>query len=166
MHQISLLGGLGNHTLRPDRVYQTGVLSPMVGFRPGEAVMATADAFTRGPYTGMQLGRAAGAPLFPKISAWWQGVKARARMQLPAVAVAHMPATAAQPSITTSNATFVQHQIAPMAAYGEAFGPAGGLPHAMTARAYGQSPSLPAYAAEAATKTTMMRWRGVRWPWG
>lgn len=173
MHQITLLGGLGNHVLRPDRVYKTGVLSPMVGFRPGEAVMATADAFTKGPYTGMQLSglRGVGA----RIGAWWQGVKARAQagrvaympMSMPAPAIP--AATAAQPSVQTPQGNaygyFAQHTMAPMAAYGEV-GPTAWLPGALTSRAYGQSPSLPTYAADAAAKTTMMRWRGVRWPWG
>lgn len=181
MHQISLLGGLGNgHVLRPDRVYQTGVLAPMVGFRPGEAVMSTAQAFTQGPMTGMQLGGLRGlrglrGP-FAKLSAWWQGVKARARGTLPAAAVpsasASMAPTAGQASVSTTGPQgnaygyYRQHQIAPMAAYGESFGPAAHLPHAMTAQAYGQSPSLPNYAADAAAKTTMMMWRGLRWPWG
>lgn len=174
MHQISLLGGLGNgqhsdaaHYIRPDRVYQTGVLAPMTGFRPGQAVMATANAFTSGPYTGMQLSglRGVGA----RLSAWWQNVKARAQAGRAAYAMPALPApTAAQPAITNANGRpFIsQHNVAPMAAYGETMGPAAGLPHALTSRAYGQSSSLPSYAADAAAKTTMMRWRGVRWPWG
>lgn len=167
MHQISLLGGLGNHALRPDRVYRTGVLAPMVGFQPGQAIMATTDAFTSGPYTGMQLSGLRG--IGARLSAWWQGVKARAAAGGGAAfAPPALPApTAAQPAIAHANGRpFMQHQIAPMAAYGESMGPAAGLPHALTARAYGQSPSLPTYAADAAAKTTMMRWRGVRWPWG
>jgi hypothetical protein len=179
MHQISLLGGLGNHVLRPDRVYKTGVLSPMVGFRPGEAVMATADAFTKGPYTGMQLSGLRGLRgLAESIGAWWDNVKARAqagRAAYSAPAPSIPAPTAAQPTVHTpqgnaygyyaQHPTFEQHQIAPMAAYGEV-GPMAWLPGALVSRAYGQSPSLPAYAAEAASKTTMMRWRGVRWPWG
>lgn len=165
MHQISLLGGLGGlgHTLRPDRVYATGVISPMTGFRPGEAVMSTATRFTQGPYTGMSLSGLRGPGLVARVQAWWQGVKARASGMMPAPQAA-APAVAAQATVQVSP-SFAQHQIAPMAAYG-AFGPAGSLPHAMTARAYGQSPSLPTYAADAATKTTMMMWRGLRWPWG
>lgn len=174
MHQISLLGGLGNHVLRPDRVYKTGVLSPMVGFRPGEAVMATSQAFTQGPYTGMQLsGLRDSGGAFGKLKAWWQGVKMRASGAMPApqAAPAAIAPTAGQATVDAGpqgNAYgyFRQHQIAPEAMYGETFGPASRLPYALTSQAYGQSASLPPYAAEAATKTTMMMWRGVRWPWG
>jgi len=172
MHQVTLLG-LGNaqhtdamHYLRPDRVYATGVLAPMTGFRPGEAVMATADAFTRGPYTGMQLSGLRGG-LFSRLAAWWEDIKARIKAGRAAYTLPAMPApTATQPVVTSDRPFISQHAIAPMAAYGESMGPAAGLPHALTAQAYGQSPSLPTYAAEAAAKTTMMRWRGVRWPWG
>jgi hypothetical protein len=181
MHQVSLLGGLGSHPLRPDRVYATGVLSPMAGFRPGEAIMENAQRFTQGPYMGANLSGLGRPAWMAKMSAWWQGVKDRARAGSGGVAVrAQVPAVAAQPTITdpSGNATpgiprgnaygwhRQQHSIAPMAAYGENFGPASRLPHALTAQAYGQSPSLPGYAAEAAAKTTMMAWRGMRWPWG
>ena len=173
MHQITLLGGLGNSpVLRPDRVYRTGVLSPMDGFRPGQAVMVTADRFTSGPYTGMQLSGLRGLGF--RLSTWWEGVKARAAAgragyaSLPAAPTAMAP-TAAQPTVHTPQGHaygyYKQHQVAPMAAYGETMGPAAMLPGMIT-RAYGQSPSLPTYAADAASKTTMMRWRGVRWPWG
>ncbi len=164
MHQISLLGGLG-HTLRPDRVYRTGVLAPMAGFRPGEAVMATTDAFTSGPYSGMSLKglRAAGVPFGQRVKVWWAGVKSRAAQGRGPMVQSQAPTTTSAVVTTTSPATFVQHNLAPMAAYGDEM--TGGMPHAMVSRAYGQSPSLPAYAAEAAAKSTMMRWRGVRWPW-
>jgi hypothetical protein len=174
MHQISLLNGLGDHVLRPDRVYATGVLAPMAGFRPGEAVMSTAQRFTQGPYTGLRgLGDGGGA--FGKLKLWWQGVKARASVraqQVQARVQAQLPSTAGSATVSTNvpkgNAYgwHKQHSVAPMAAYGESFGPAAHLPHALTSRAYGQSPSLPAYAADAAAKTTMMQWRGLRWPWG
>jgi hypothetical protein len=38
--------GAGSHVLRPDRVYATGVLAPMVGFMPGQDVQAVAADFT------------------------------------------------------------------------------------------------------------------------
>lgn len=179
MQQVSLLGGLGDSpVLRPDRVYKTGVLSPMVGFRPGEAIMTTAQRFTQGPYTGMSLQGLRGASLVDRARAWWQDVKARARAGTAQVQVQfhtdQAPTTAAQAVVSSSGPSphgnaygfYRQHEIAPMAAYGESFGPASRLPHALTAQAYGQSPSLPAYASDAAAKTTMMRWRGLRWPWG
>lgn len=39
-----------SHVVRPDRVYRTGVLTPIVGFQPQQDVMANAAAFTQGPY--------------------------------------------------------------------------------------------------------------------
>jgi hypothetical protein len=52
------------HVLRPDRVYATSVLSPIVGYNPGADVMAVAQNFTsRGynvPTAGMSL--SLGAP--------------------------------------------------------------------------------------------------------
>jgi hypothetical protein len=51
------------HFVRPDRVYKTSVLSPIVGYNPGVDVQAVAQAFTsRGynvPTAGMSLGLAA-----------------------------------------------------------------------------------------------------------
>lgn len=41
--------GSAAHVVRPDRVYRTGVLSPMFGFQPGVDVQATARAFTARP---------------------------------------------------------------------------------------------------------------------
>lgn len=164
MHQISLLGGLGSSpVLRPDRVYRTGVLSPMDGFSPGQAVMTTADRFTSGPYSGMSLKglRDAGVPFGQRVKIWWAGVKERAQagrsLVSPAAAV---PTSASQPVVT-----FEQHQIAPMAAYGQSMSPMG-IPHAMVSRAYGQSPALPQYAQNAASQSTMMMFNSRRWPWG
>lgn len=37
------------HAVRPDRVYRTSVLSPIVGYQPGADVQAVAQAFTQGP---------------------------------------------------------------------------------------------------------------------
>jgi len=39
-----------SHYVRPDRVYRTGVLTPIVGYQPQQDVMAVAQAFTQGPY--------------------------------------------------------------------------------------------------------------------
>ncbi len=56
--------GDGSHYMRPDRVYRTSVLSPMVGYQPGADVNAVAMAFTQGPYRGMMLsGLGAPGPL-------------------------------------------------------------------------------------------------------
>ena len=192
MHEISLLGGLGNgrhsdgmHVLRPDRVYRTSVLSPMTGFRPGEDVMANARDFTMGPYSGMSLSGLRGTPLFPRLRAWWSDVKARAKAGTNAVAVVMVPAssapaTAAQVQVHAPGASLppqaqghayglMKHggNSAPMYATGQYVGPlTRHLPQQMVTASYGQSSSLPTYAADAASKTTMMMWRGLRFPWG
>lgn len=46
--------GGDSHYVRPDRVYRTGVLSPIVGFQPQADVMAVAREFTQGPYAFQQ----------------------------------------------------------------------------------------------------------------
>jgi hypothetical protein len=43
-----------SHVVRPDRVYRTGVLTPIIGFQPQADVMANAAAFTLGPYAFQQ----------------------------------------------------------------------------------------------------------------
>src|SRR5262245_50399703 len=176
------------HYLRPDRVYRTSVLSPMTGFQPGMDINATARDFVIGPYTGMQLSGLRGPGIFDRLKGWWQDVKARAAagraaMMTPphAVAVAPPapPATAAQPSVHAPGGslppTAQGHawgllrfggNAAPMVVTADFVGPlTRGIPQRMVAQAYGQSPSLPTYAEEAASKTTMMMWRGLRWPW-
>lgn len=194
MRQISLLGlgdaayrhSDGMHVLRPDRVYRTSVLSPMTGFVPGQDVMATSRDFVIGPYTGMQL---SGPPTFgDKFRMWWQGVKDRLRagkgelvamMPHPAAAAQQAPAAASEPSIhapgeamppTAQGHAWGHYKFggnaAPAVVTADYVGPLmRGIPQRMVVQAYGQSPSLPTYAEEAASKTTMMMWRGLRWPW-
>ena len=190
MHQISLLGGLGDgrhpdsmHVLRPDRVYRTSVVQSMTGFQPGVDVMANARDFVVGPYTGMSLSGLRGTP-WDKLKVWWAGVKARAmagRAQVVAMlpAASAGPATAAQaqvhapggslPPTAQGNAYGLLRfggNAAPMAVTAQYVGPlTRHLPQTYVTQAYGQSPSLPTYAEEAASKTTMMMWRGLRWPW-
>jgi hypothetical protein len=195
MHQISLLG-LGDtarhpdgmHVLRPDRVYRTSVLAPMTGFEPGADVMMNARDFVVGPYTGMQLSGLRGPNILDKVRGWWQGVKARAAAGRAQVVAVVAPAAAQQASVPTATEKEVHMpgQSLPPMAQGHAWGLMrhGGnsapspvtamyvgpltrhLPQEMVVRAYGQSPSLPTYAEDAAAKTTMMMWRGLRWPWG
>jgi hypothetical protein len=43
------------HVVRPDRVYRTSVLSPIVGYNPTADVQAVARAFTQGPPSGTVL---------------------------------------------------------------------------------------------------------------
>jgi len=45
--------GGGSHYMRPDRVYRTSVLQPMVGYRPDVDVQAVAQEFATGPVYGM-----------------------------------------------------------------------------------------------------------------
>lgn len=189
MHQISLLGGLGQHHgdgahyMRPDRVYRTSVLSPMIGYRPGYAVQAVAREFTMGPQSGMALSGLGASPL-DRVKSWWQGVKARVRGGTPmlpvqAAAAAQTPTSASQPVVHAPGPSMpprrtgwagdeLEHgySMAPAPITALRVGPyARGIPDRMIARAWGQSPSLPPFAEEAAAKTTMMMWRGLRWPW-
>jgi len=188
MHEISLLGGgLGveqhadsSHYLRPDRVYRTGVLSPMTGFRPGEAVQTVAADFTLGPYSGMSLSGLGRPALFSRLRNWWAGVRARARAgqtvivmrsapgpAAAAVAQVHAPGASLPPTARGHAYGHGGGHSAPMYATGMQVGPISyGLPDSMVTASYGQSPSLPSFAADAASKTTMMRWRGLRFPWG
>lgn len=187
MREITLLNGLGTaqhpdsaHYLRPDRVYRTSVLSPMTGFEPGQAVMATARDFTIGPYTGMQLSGLGQPGLVDKIRGWWHGVKMRAgaRMQMiapmapPSQTATEKQVHAPGPSLPPAGNAWGLMQrnwggnTAPMAVTADYAGPlTRSLPQAMVTASYGQSPSLPTFASEAASKTTMMMWRGLRWPW-
>jgi hypothetical protein len=192
MREISLLGGLGNgqhpdshHFLRPDRVYRTSVLAPMTGFRPGEAVMATARDFTIGPYQGMSLSGLGQVGLFDRMRIWWHNTKVRIAAQAAArsgqVAPSaptqtatekqvHGPGAALPPNAQGNAWGLLQHNwggsTAPMAVTADYAGPlTRHIPQNMVVAAYGQSPSLPTFASEAASKTTMMMWRGLRWPW-
>ncbi len=42
--------GGSSHLVRPDQVYRTSVLQPIVGYQPQQDVMAVAQEFTQGPY--------------------------------------------------------------------------------------------------------------------
>jgi hypothetical protein len=190
MQQLSLLGSLGqarhggsSHYMRPDRVYRTSVLSPMTGYVPGYDVQMVAREFAMGPQTGMSL-QGLGATPWDKVKGWWQGVKARARagkMQaaMPAAA-AQMPTVASEAVLSPPGASMPPqrtgwagdllahgYSMAPAIVTAARVGPyARGVPDRMVTHAWGQSTALPAFAEEAAAKTTMMMWRGLRWPWG
>lgn len=43
-----------SHVVRPDQVYRTSVLQPIVGYQPQQDVMAVAQDFTQGPYAFQQ----------------------------------------------------------------------------------------------------------------
>lgn len=183
MHQISMLGQHSDsaHYLRPDRVYRTSVLSPMTGFRPGQAVQAIAQDFTQGPRLGTTLSGFGQASAGTRLRAWWEGVKARARGAMVPQARAALPAASQGPTAATVPQVHSPGASLPPTSQGY---PHGGrlapaytaaehleprfkhIPEKLVARAYGQSPSLPPFAEEAATKTAMMMWRGLRWPWG
>lgn len=61
--------------MRPDRVYATGVLSPMMGYQPQRDVNEVTRMFTQGPSLGLTL-QGLGAMPGP-IARWWATVKAR-----------------------------------------------------------------------------------------
>lgn len=186
MHQISMLGQHSDsaHYLRPDRVYRTSVLSPMTNFRPGQAVQAIAQDFTQGPRLGTTLRGLGQASVGDRFRLWWADVKARisGAMTAPtAIAPAALPAASQGP--VAASVPQVHSPGASMPPTSQGYPRGGSLAPAYTAaefleprfkhvpeklisRAYGQSPSLPPFAEEAATKSTMMMWRGLRWPWG
>jgi hypothetical protein len=80
------------HFMRPDRVYRTGVISPVAGFNPAEDVMSVAQGFTRGPYAFRQLGETPNIGLLNKIkikiAAWRARKNARRFQALPAAQAA------------------------------------------------------------------------------
>lgn len=201
MHQISLLGGLGNgrhgggsHFMRPDRVMRTSVLSPMNNYVPGYDTQMVAAEFILGP-RGMTLSGLRGMKWTDKLKLWWHGVKTRASGAMPnwhaaaaARAAAAEPTTASEKVVHEAGASpppqgnafglrnksawagdelYYGGAMAPKYATAFVVGPLSrGIPGAAVSRAYGQSSSLPSFAAEAAAKSTMMRWRGLRYPWG
>lgn len=77
-----------SHVVRPDRVYRTGVLAPIVGYQPGADVQAVAAAFTLGPPSGTVLsGYGLGnvgliTQLKLKIQSWIATAKAKKMMQV------------------------------------------------------------------------------------
>ena len=64
------------HTVRPDRVYRTSVLTPIVGYQPQVDVQAVARAFTQGPPLGTQLQGLRGNGV-GRVRCWWEGVKSK-----------------------------------------------------------------------------------------
>jgi hypothetical protein len=183
MHQVLLLGdaaprhGGGSHFMRPDRVYKTGVLSPMVGYNPGQDVQAVAYEFSTGPQSGMALSGlpwrgayrpmlrgfgAAGGGLFPRVRNWWAGVRARAwmrKMQAAPVQGFH------DASVPGGGVAIQSMAHGPAAGIGPWGGPQQQV-HAMVSQAYGRSSNFPQAMQDGIDKTTMMYWRGLRYPWG
>ena len=213
MHQISLLGsgfgdsvpqhGQASHYMRPDRVYRTSVLSPMVGYDPGQAVEAVANEFTTGPASGMQLSGPAYYPghgirwrpqgfsglgrhyyrrgygmngfgattggAWGKFKAWWQSMFPSAAAQAQAQVMAAMAAQTPPTDASVPPPGNVALQVSP-------YGPAAmmasylspqsrGIPQNMVAASYGQSAAFPDFMQDGIDKTTMMMWRGLRFPW-
>jgi hypothetical protein len=80
--------GADSHYLRPDAVYRTSVIQPLIGYSPQQDVMNVAAEFTQGPYafqqgTGLGLARR-GSPIrlmgpgyHGPIADWWTRVKAK-----------------------------------------------------------------------------------------
>jgi hypothetical protein len=80
-----------SHVMRPDRVYRTGVLSPMVGYTPQADVQSVARMFTQGPPLGMTLQGLGGGP------AWWERLKARIAAWRMRMRGGELPITASAP---------------------------------------------------------------------
>lgn len=84
-----------SHVMRPDRVYRTSVLSPMMNYSPQADVQAVAYAFTQGPPLGTML-QGLGAPtildrikaFFSKSQAAINNVKDQIINSMPAAAPA------------------------------------------------------------------------------
>lgn len=111
----SLIRHGGNaHWMRPDRVYRTGVLAPMVGYQPQADVNAVAQEFSQGPARGMQLsGLGAPGPLRRlglRIKAAIAQRQARRFMQISGLAGFGMPGGEAQ--MATQIAPHLAHQMA------------------------------------------------------
>ena len=66
--------------MRPDGVYRTGVLSPMVGFQPNVDVPAVAASFAMGPPSGMLAGFGAPGP-FKRLGMRIRAARARRQAQ-------------------------------------------------------------------------------------
>jgi len=75
---IILRHGGEAHVVRPDSVYRTSVLSPIVGYQPQADVQAVAAAFTLGPPSGMTLQGlyGLGAQNLPLFQRMWLRMKA------------------------------------------------------------------------------------------
>jgi hypothetical protein len=67
-----------SHFVRPDRVYKTGVLTPIGGFQPQADVMAVAQSFTLGP-AGFMQGGLNGVQFLGPMS-WFQRAKLKFQM--------------------------------------------------------------------------------------
>lgn len=85
MAEIIRHGG-NAHFMRPDRVYRTSVIAPMVGYQPEADVQAVTQEFTQGPRLGMMLS-GLGTPgpiqrLGLRIKAWMARKKAERFMQV------------------------------------------------------------------------------------
>lgn len=82
MADLSIRHGDGQHFMRPDRVYRTSVLAPMVGYQPQADVQAVTMAFTQGPDRGMMLQGLGAMPgpiqrFLARLQAWIAERKAR-----------------------------------------------------------------------------------------
>jgi len=91
--------GDGMHFMRPDRVYRTSVLAPMVGYQPPADVEAVAMAFTQGAERGMMLQGLGAMPapverFLARLRAWIAERRAKKLMSAGMPAPHPMPPTA------------------------------------------------------------------------
>lgn len=63
--------------MRPDRVYATGVLAPMVGYQPQVDVQSVAQEFTQGAPLATMLQGLGGLNFFQKLKLRFQAARAR-----------------------------------------------------------------------------------------
>jgi hypothetical protein len=138
------------HFVRPDRVYATSVLSPIVGYQPAEDAMQVGARFVSGgqglgfPHfrfkrpLPIRLFRGLGAPslnLFSWIRDRWAAVKARVEVKKMVRDLRYLPAAPAQVTLDTSPR--------PPAPYPGAL---------MTKGGWAPAPQSPATAANAITR--------------
>lgn len=86
MADVTIRHGDGSHFMRPDRVYRTSVLSPMMGYQPQADVQNVAMMFTQGPARGMMLDGLGAMPgpiqrWLARVQAWIAERKAKKLMQ-------------------------------------------------------------------------------------
>lgn len=173
--------GAGSHVMRPDRVYATGVLSPMAGFAPGQDVQSVVSEFTR---RAANLGAAGQLNFFDRMKLRFAAFMAKKKAQ--DAAKANTASAKANVQAIQASANAIAHASAQGQAHGQAFGNrgVGVFPHPTSAgMAYAQvgtqvaphmigqvqmlarltQGTMPRAVAEAQVATTLERWHNLRW---
>lgn len=107
----TVMSMLGTHIVRPDRIVRTGVLQPIVGYQPQNAVMMVTSEFTSGPASGMQLAGLRGLGFAPigqgPIATWFKTLGARIKMSINAARAGQMMLTDGSGAATSAVITQV-----------------------------------------------------------